>query len=653
MNQIKTYSKSRPKSVAIQEKDDTIFDASDSESDEDCNVDVEIPRVNQLKIQPPVIGGRIMRPVKTAQCNQRNLKSTKKGGHQSTPLKRNSLEMAQHGTKRTMKNNDNIKQMDISKDKGKSSKTLKDRKRTKYSWSGSDESIEVLRKDEGMTWQQKISFLLPKMNQEYVCEVPEGPDIYKGKKEEMNRLLVNVSAEEITEDPETFDDMDDDSDEEDDENGNDEEEYTYTYTWVTESGTQTVQSTLPSSKKTSKTANSTHPNTENTSTTHIGANSTGTSTLKKIVENNGRSITGNLKLADKPSQLTTVKSECEFIEKDKAGISFNQKLNSTIQKNAQNIKDCGFPVDLSSIRFSQGRSKIIEKTPIQQKAEKTPTKQITALQVLEELRAPSRPKKKKITEKQLSSTKMFLSDHAAFVDMVPELSTINKVCGKSDDSIEMTREKSPFMKMCRTESPITPFISPKADKEHVFTSTPTKDKNKEKEFPQFDLSSVQLPVFDEDELEFYESREVNSQEIVCESLEEDVDLPEPVVLEKKTNNEKEVSVLKDGENGTESTKQSQKTTVTHPKDTNNNDRSNNNSLNDGNISVVPLNKSLEVKTKPVISNKSKLKDRNKEQCCIVALNIPVKPLKVRSKCSIDYKEVLRNTPVDCIQAMLF
>lgn len=35
------------------------------------------------------------------------------------------------------------------------------------------------------------------------------------------------------------------------------------------------------------------------------------------------------------------------------------------------------------------------------------------------------------------------------------------VCGKTDDSIEMTREKSPFMKMCRTESPVTPFISPK------------------------------------------------------------------------------------------------------------------------------------------------------------------------------------------------
>lgn len=78
-------------------------------------------------------------------------KSTKKGGHQSTPLKRNSLEMAQHGAKSTMKTNANIKQMDISKDKGKSSKTQKDRKRTKYSWSGSDESIEVLRKDEGMT----------------------------------------------------------------------------------------------------------------------------------------------------------------------------------------------------------------------------------------------------------------------------------------------------------------------------------------------------------------------------------------------------------------------------------------------------------------------------------------------------------------------
>ncbi|CAG2193442.1 unnamed protein product [Mytilus edulis] len=499
-----------------------------------------------------------------------------------------------------------------------------------------------------MTWQQKISFLLPKMNQEYVCEVPGGPDIYKGKKEEMNRLLVNVSAEEITEDPETFDDMDDDASNDED----DEDEYTYTYTWVTESGTQTVQSTIPSSKKTSKIVHST-PCTENASTTHIAADSTGTSTLKKIVENNGRSRTGNLKLPDKPSQSTIVKSECEFIEKDKAGISFNHKLNSTIQKNAQNIKDCGFPVDLSSIRFSQGRSKIIEKTPIQQKAEKTPSKQITALQVLEELRAPSRPKKKKITEKQLSSTKMFLSDHAAFVDMVPELSTINKVCGKSDDSIEITREKSPFMKMCRTESPITPFISPKADKEHVFTSTPTKDKNKEKEFPQFDLSSVQLPVFDEDELEFYESREVNSQEIVCESLEEDVDLPEPVVLEKKTNNEKEVSVLKDGEKGTESTKQSQKSTVTSPKDINNNNGSNNNSVNDGNISVVPLNKSLEVKTKPVTSNKSKLKDRNKEQCCIVALNIPVKPIKMRSKCNIDYKEVLRNTPVDCIQAMLF
>ena len=34
MNQIKTYSKSRPKSVAIQGKDDTIFEASESESDE-------------------------------------------------------------------------------------------------------------------------------------------------------------------------------------------------------------------------------------------------------------------------------------------------------------------------------------------------------------------------------------------------------------------------------------------------------------------------------------------------------------------------------------------------------------------------------------------------------------------------------------------
>ncbi|XP_052104479.1 probable serine/threonine-protein kinase kinX [Mytilus californianus] len=648
MNQIKTYSKSRPKSVAIQEKDDTIFDASESESDEDCNDDVEIQRINQPRRRSPLIGGSIMRPVKTAQCNRRNLKSTKKAGHQSTPLKRNSLEMPQHGVKRTMKNSANIKQMDISKDKGKLSKTQKERKKTKFSWSGSDESIELLRKDEGMTWQQKISFLLPKMHQEYVSEVP---DIYKGKKEEMNRLLVNVSAEEITENPETFDDIDDDDSDEEEED--DENEYTYTYTWVTESATQTVQSTVPSSKKTSKTANSIQPYTENTSITHIEANSTGTSTLKKIVENNGRSRTGKLKLPDKPSQPTTVKSECEFIEKDKEGISFNQKLNSTIQKNAQNIKECGFPVDLSSIRFSQGRSKIIEKTPIQQREERTPTKQITTLQVLEELRAPSRPKKKKFTDKQLSSTKMFLSDHAAFVDMVPELSTINKVCGKSDDSIEMTREKSPFMKMCRTESPITPFISPKTDKEQVFTSTPTKDKNKEKEFPQFDLSSVQLPVFDEDELEFYESREVNSQEIVCESIEEDVDIPEPVVLERKPNNGKEASVLKDGENGTESTKISQNSTVTHPKDLNNNDGSKNNSVNDGNISVVPLNMSLEVKTKPVTSNKSKSKDRNKEQCCIVALNIPVKPIKMRSTCNIDYKEVLRNTPVDCIQAMLY
>jgi hypothetical protein len=39
---------------------------------------------------------------------------------------------------------------------------------------------------------------------------------------------------------------------------------------------------------------------------------------------------------------------------------------------------------------------------------------------------PSRPKKTKIGEKHFNSTKMFLSDHIAFVDMVPEMSTIYK-----------------------------------------------------------------------------------------------------------------------------------------------------------------------------------------------------------------------------------
>jgi hypothetical protein len=48
------------------------------------------------------------------------------------------------------------------------------------------------------------------------------------------------------------------------------------------------------------------------------------------------------------------------IDKDKDGISINQKWNSTIQKNAQNIKECGFPVDVSSIKLCQsGSSKFL------------------------------------------------------------------------------------------------------------------------------------------------------------------------------------------------------------------------------------------------------------------------------------------------------
>ena len=50
----------------------------------------------------------------------------------------------------------------------------------------------------------------------------------------------------------------------------------------------------------------------------------------------------------------------EFLDKDKDGISINQKWNSTIQKNAQNIKECGFPVDVSSIKLCQsGSSKFL------------------------------------------------------------------------------------------------------------------------------------------------------------------------------------------------------------------------------------------------------------------------------------------------------
>lgn len=47
-------------------------------------------------------------------------------------------------------------------------------------------------------------------------------------------------------------------------------------------------------------------------------------------------------------------TECDFIENDKAGVTRHQQWNSTVCKNAQNIKDCGFPIDISSVRLSTG-----------------------------------------------------------------------------------------------------------------------------------------------------------------------------------------------------------------------------------------------------------------------------------------------------------
>ena len=44
-------------------------------------------------------------------------------------------------------------------------------------------------------------------------------------------------------------------------------------------------------------------------------------------------------------------------------------------------------------------------------------------------------------------------------------------------------------------------------------------------------------------MEIHESREVNSQEIVCEASEEEIDVPDPVVLLENRPNMKEVFVL--------------------------------------------------------------------------------------------------------------
>lgn len=54
----------------------------------------------------------------------------------------------------------------------------------------------------------------------------------------------------------------------------------------------------------------------------------------------------------KPQLVIVVDPECDLNEKDKAGLTMNQPWNSTINKNAKNIKDCGFPSNLSSVRLS-------------------------------------------------------------------------------------------------------------------------------------------------------------------------------------------------------------------------------------------------------------------------------------------------------------
>ena len=63
---------------------------------------------------------------------------------------------------------------------------------------------------------------------------------------------------------------------------------------------------------------------------------------------------------------------------------------------------------------------------------------------------------------------------------------------------------------------------------------------------QFDLSSVQIPEFEEDELEIHESRGVNSQEIVCELTEDDLEILEhlePIKILEKAPCDKEVFVI--------------------------------------------------------------------------------------------------------------
>lgn len=616
MNQIRTYSKTRPKSVILYEKGDTIFQSIDIKSKSDNGSgdksDKQELILENKKIRPA--GVRKMRPVTDNKSCQRTLKSQNKiVGHKTAPLKSNHTKTMQSLKRSSRKTK---KQKQLSQNTKQQNQSQNEKKSTKFTWPESDDdsepSIEIFRKDEGMTWQQKISFLLPKMHQEYTNKGTMHRETYKGK---ISSPLLNISAEEVEEDSTEIDSED------------------YTYTWVTATNTKSNigQSSVPSSKYVT---DSSHPNST------VGTSKTRTGKLKLPVKNLTKSIT-----IHDPSVN-------EFLDKDKDGISINQKWNSTIQKYAQNIKECGFPVDVSSIKLCQSGSK---KTGIQLNQETTPDKG----KILH--REPSRPKKKKIGEKHFNSTKMFLSDHIAFVDMVPEMSTIYKVSGKTDDSIEVTRDKSPFVKFSKAESPITPFISPKKDdNEPVFTSTPTKDKDhKVKEFPEFDLSSVQIPEFDEDELEIHESRVVNSQEIVCDPTEEDLEVLETAPCDEEVLQLK-IDMLnyeKIENHSKKSAKLSQKlifeTDRCHKdKDSFQNDED---LTPIENLTFVPIKQSSESRQnaihKSFCGNKTKMNrtnDDDLEECCITAFKVPLKPIRKVKSC-IDYEHILKTTPIDCMQ----